>query len=63
MDLILLAKIVKMEADIRAAQMELVAAGMMVEKSAILRVASAGRDPVKITKLNGTQSARNLRHR
>ena len=31
MDLILLAKIVKMEADIRAAQVELDAAGMMVE--------------------------------
>ena len=31
MDLILLAKIVKMEADIRAAQMELDAVGMMVE--------------------------------
>ena len=30
MDLILLAKIVKMEADIRAAQVELDAAGMMV---------------------------------
>ena len=32
MDLILLAKIVKMEADIRAVQVELDAAGMMVEK-------------------------------
>ena len=31
MDLILLAKIVKMEADIRAAQVELDAVGMMVE--------------------------------
>ncbi len=31
MELILLAKIVKMEADIRAAQVELDAAGMMVE--------------------------------
>ena len=31
MDLILLAKIVKMEADIRAAQIELDAMGMMVE--------------------------------
>ena len=31
MDLILLVKIVKMEADIRAAQMELDAVGMMVE--------------------------------
>ena len=31
MDLILLAKIVKMEADIRAAQVELDAAGLMVE--------------------------------
>ena len=31
MDLILLAKIVKMEADLRAAQVELDAAGMMVE--------------------------------
>ena len=31
MDLILLAKIVKMEADIRAAQVELDAVGMMIE--------------------------------
>jgi hypothetical protein len=37
MDLILLAKIVKMEADIRAAQIELDAMGMMIEISAALQ--------------------------
>ena len=38
MDLNLLAKIVKMEADIRAAQMELYAAGMIVENKRVKQI-------------------------
>ena len=75
MDLILLAKIVKMEADIRAAKVKPDAVGMLGRTSAVhkyqsadlcdrhLGATSACCDPIHVTEPNGARTGHNHRHR
>ena len=75
MDLILLAKIVKMEADIRAAKVKPDAVGMLGRTSAVpknqsadlcdrhLGATSACCDPNNVTEPNGARISHNHRHR
>ena len=74
-DLILLAKIVKMEADIRAAQVEQDAVGMLGRKNEVhkyqspdlcgrhLGATSACYDPIHVTEPTSARTANNHRHR
>ena len=75
MDVILLAKIVKMEADIRTAQIQPDAVGMLERTSAVhinqsadlcdrhLGATSACCDPINVTEPNGARISHNHRHR